>query len=304
MKLSFFGIDILFKKQKIENFLSMNDINKANDEILLYIKKLGKDEIRNRARDVTFTIDKDVNTIKETLLNKGIVIIPDFVPQSSMNKIQDYLKIIREKISSFESSNKSIKEESDVLFQKGHTKIKTYDALANYKKSIVTIRQGQDQGMIDIFNINKWQKFLGDILEPYFNHSIIFEILNDNNGLLKPKNLNLYLNKEIKNTRGFHVDSYNKKFKGFIYLEDCLNLEYGPYTYVKESHVNSFSSKINKQISSILPIQTETLFVSQHNILPVLGKKGTLIISDQGGSHRGFPQSAEYERSVAVMNYK
>jgi len=40
-----------------------------------------------------------------------------------------------------------------------------------------------------------------------------------------------------------------------------------------------------------------------HNIVPALAKKGTLVISDQGGSHRGFPQTKGYKRTVGVMNF-
>ena len=77
----------------------------------------------------------------------------------------------------------------------------------------------------------------------------------------------------------------------------------GPYTYVKESHIDSSFVKINKKISSVLPNETETPIVLRNNIVPALAKKGTLVISDQGGSHRGFPQTKGFQRTVAVMNF-
>ena len=157
--------------------------------------------------------------------------------------------------------------------------------------------------MIDIFNADKWHYSIGDLLRPYFQNELFTEVMRDNNNHLEAKNLNIYLNDGVTKTRGFHVDSYAKQLKGFVYLEDCLDLKCGPYTYVQESHLDSHLVKINKKISSALPNETETPIVLRHNIVPALGKKGTLVISDQGGSHRGLPQTKGYKRTVGVMNF-
>ncbi|MGZ7261747.1 hypothetical protein ACXWON_09815, partial [Streptococcus pyogenes] len=53
---------------------------------------------------------------------------------------------------------------------------------------------------------------------------------------ISPRNINVYLNSGIQNTRGFHVDTYEEKLKAFIYLTDCLDFSDGPYTFVKKSH--------------------------------------------------------------------
>ena len=87
--------------------------------------------------------------------------------------------------------------------------------------------------MIDIFNIDKWHSSIGDELRPYFNHKIIKETINKYNNSIEAKNLNLYINNGVIKTRGFHVDGYEKQLKGFIYLEDCLDLKYGPYIYAE-----------------------------------------------------------------------
>ena len=80
-------------------------------------------------------------------------------------------------------------------------------------------------------------------------------------------------------------------------------MENGPYTYVTKSNINSSLTNINKQISFGLPNKTETPLVNLDNIVPILAKKGALVISDQGGSHRGLPQSYGNHRTVAVMNF-
>ena len=222
---------------------------------------------------------------------------------SSISNLSEDLKKIREKITTFKSSSQLFKDEANILFQKGNLKVKDYITLANYKKAVATIRDGQDMGMIDIFNADKWHFSIGDLLRPYFENEILTEVIRNNNDYLEAKNLNLYLNDGVTKTRGFHVDSYAKQLKGFVYLEDCLDLKCGPYTYVKESHLDSPLVKINKKICSALPNETETPIVLRDNIVPALAKKGTLVISDQGGSHRGFPQTKGYKRAVGVMNF-
>ncbi|MDC3382547.1 hypothetical protein OAV94_01995 [Candidatus Pelagibacter sp.] len=303
MKFFFMGLEFSLKKKSKRNLLTQKDIDNYNDKVIKYLKRLNIDEINKRLEDVTFTVDHGIKKLKQILLHNGIVIIPDYIPQGEMNKISQELNIIKKKVSSFISSNQSFKNEDNVLFQKGDFKIKGYDAQANFHKASVNIRQGQDLGMIDIFNIDKWYSSIGNTIKPYLNNKMIIELINKEESYLKPKNLNLYINNGVTKTRGFHVDSYSRQIKSFVYLEDCLSLECGPYTYVKKSHTTSSLKKINNQISSILPNKTETPIVLLKNIVPVLAKKGSLIISTQEGSHRGFPQSPGYQRTVAVMNY-
>ncbi|WP_206744366.1 hypothetical protein, partial [Salinivibrio kushneri] len=76
-----------------------------------------------------------------------------------------------------------------------------------------------------------------------------------------------------------------------------------PYTFVKKSHRTSSFSILNKYISSALPNRTEAPVVPLNNIIPVLAPKGSLVISDQSGIHRGFPQSPEGKRAVAVLSF-
>ncbi len=281
----------------------MRDINFINNELLFYLKNLNEDEINYRIQDVTCRLNQGIKKIREMLSSKGIVIIPDFIPMNSIEGLSDDLKKITESIKTFLSSEQFFEDKENVLFQRGNNKIKDYITLSNYKKAVATIRDDQDMGMIDIFNVDKWHNSIGDLLRPYFENEILTEIMKKNNNYLKAKNLNLYLNDGVTETRGFHVDSYTKQLKGFVYLEDCLDLKCGPYTYVKESHLNSPLAKINKKICSALPNETETPIVLRDNIVPALAKKGTLVISDQGGSHRGFPQTKGYKRAVGVMNF-
>ena len=102
----------------------MDDINHVNNELLLYLERLNGDEINQRIQDVTCTIDQDINKIKEILSSKGIVIIPNFIPESSIVKLSEDLNQIREKLLKFVSSGKPFKDEANVLFQNGNFKLK------------------------------------------------------------------------------------------------------------------------------------------------------------------------------------
>ncbi len=304
MKFSFLGIDFSITRKKLKELLTLEDINYANDEILEYIRGLTKDDIDIRIRNVTCSLDEDVKKIKEIIKENGIVIIPNFIPENLIHKLSEDIGEVKKMVKLFIKSGRSFKEERDVLFQQDESKVKGYRALSNYNKSIVNVRGGQDNGMVDIFNINKWYSSFENTLIPYYNHKIINNIILDQNKSIEIKNLNLYLNNGLIKTRGFHVDAYAKQMKSFIYLEDCLKLECGPYTYVKKSHLDSPFTKINKKISTGLWKETETPIILRENIVPALAKKGTMVISDQGGSHRGFPQAEGYNRTVAVMKFE
>ena len=303
MKFSFLGIDISINRKKSSELVTFKDIREANDEIITYLQELPKEDIDLRIKNVTCTLDEDIKKTKEALKENGIVIIPDLIPENLINKLSQDINEIKKKIRLFISTGESFKEEKNVLFQQKESKIKGYSLLASHHKTVVNVRCDQDAGMIDIFNIDKWYSTFGDILLPFYKHKNINEIIHDQNKPLKIKNLNLYLNEGVIKTRGFHVDAYYKQLKGFIYLDDCLELNSGPYTYVKKSHLNSPYRNINKKISAGLSKETETPIILRQNIVPALAKKGTLIISDQSGSHRGFPQTPEYCRAVAVMKF-
>ena len=72
----------------------------------------------------------------------------------------------------------------------------------------------------------------------------------------------------------------------------------GPYCFVKGTHVDTPLKKLNNIVGN-----KESPLVDPMNIVPVLGKKGTLIISDQSGIHRGIPQKKGSIREVLLMRY-
>lgn len=305
MDISFFGVRVRLERSQNNLFtLGFKDVADINDNVVRYLKSLSYDEIQERISSVSFFDLSDVESVKKSIDQNGIVIIPDFIPAEVMQRLQPFIDSLKNKVDSFANSDDSVLEHDSALLQKGLVKLRRYNEMASYGKAVVHVRKGQDEGMVDIFNVDKWFEEIGSILRPFFESPDILSILDTVPGCVEAKNLNFYFNKSITKTRGFHVDSYSKQLKGFVYLTDVLSLGDGPYTYVKGGHLDSAFRRINKAIASMLPSKTESPVVPLSEIVPVLAPKGALVISDQGGAHRGHPQTEGEERAIAVMNYK
>lgn len=303
-RLSLLGLELDIRaRRKGEQPLSLDDLRELNDETIRYVRSLTESELSSRVSEVTVASIADVSAINATLETHGIVIVPDFIKEESVSAIAGAINSLQSMIEDFARSSEAFREQENYLLQKGACKVSGYDSLTEYGKPVIQIRDGQDSGMVDVFNIDHLFQDFRDIIRPAYEQSPISHILGATSHQLRAKNLNLYVNSGITRTRGFHVDAYRKKLKSFIYLSDVLSLDDGPYTYVKGSHVDSAYRRINQTLSRHLPNRTETPVVSLDSIIPAIARKGTLVISDQGGSHRGFPQQPGHARMVSVMNY-
>lgn len=294
---SYFGLNINFKKK--QQILSSEEIEKVNSNTLDYINSLSIIDLNERVNSITYNgllSTNSIATINSILVKDGIVVIPGFLDSSIIDESN---KIIENIIQKIENPN-YIKNGHDknYIVQNEIIKGQSYYDLSNNSKSVIVIRQGYDKGMIDIFNVDRLLGKLGEEVYKVFLKDWLVDLLNNFNETIKPKNLNLYINHGITNTRGFHVDSYYRSIKGFIYLTDVNTIEDGPYCYVKGTHVETPFGKVNKLIGG-----KEAPFVNISNIIPVLGKKGTLVLSDQSGIHRGMPQKKNSIRKVFVMRY-
>ncbi|UEQ03326.1 phytanoyl-CoA dioxygenase family protein [Halomonas profundus] len=292
----------VLKNKKID----MTDIVKINDETVDYVKSLSLLDIKERCDDITFDNLDDVEKVSACLDRTGIVIVPGFVSEEILSDIERVVNDLHERMQFFFSSGKNLEESEEMLIQKGVAKLSGYDQLSNYDKAVAQVRLGkvgQDRGMIDIFNVDLAYPSLNKLRNIYEGSNIL-RVVSGGDKRASCKNLNFYLNEGVVETRGFHADSYSPQLKAFIYLTDCSSLDDGPYAYVKGSHKDSKYRRFNMGISSVLPNRTEAPFVEKENIIPVMAKKGALVISDQSGFHRGFPQNKGHRRAVAVMNIR
>ena len=304
MKINFLDFELNIKK-KVNN-IQFEDINYLNNETINFVKSLPEAKYIEKLNDLKCDINKNfsLDEAKKKISNDGIFIVENFLRKEEANflcktidsQINEYLNQIDNKNFFFEDNN--------ILIQKKQKKLKTYNDLASYHKTVFDLRDGQDSGMIDIFNIDKLfkKKLSNNLLDQIRSNEFLNIFLQSFSKKLSIKNINSYANCGIQSTRGFHVDTFEKKIKIFIYLTDVLYLDDGPYTYVKGSHIDGPYRKLNNFISEKLSNSTETPIVSVKNIYPILAPKGTLVISDQAGFHRGFPQSGNGYRRVLVLN--
>ena len=291
------GLDIRLAKKN--QTLSIEEIKKVNDNTLSYIKSLSVEELQKRVNSITYNgllSTRSISEINSILDKEGIIVVPGVLDDSKVDETKKIIKDIIQNIKKSESSKKG--NGKDYIVQNNIIKGQSYFDLSNNPKSVVVIRQGNDQGMIDVFNVNRLLGKLGDEVYKVFLKGWLFDLLKNSNEPVNPKNLNLYINHSVTSTRGFHVDSNYRSIKGFIYLTDVNTIEDGPYCYVKGTHIDTPFSKVNKSLGG-----KEAPFTNILDIIPVLGKKGTLILSDQSGIHRGIPQRIGSIREVLVMRY-
>lgn len=215
----------------------------------------------------------------------------------------------------FFSKNKGVAEFSGIRIEPGFLAESDVDNLyaiinnivndknVNSGEAIFQLRGegGHDEGMLDIKHIDK--------IIPDFSNKIkiekILDILNDELGQkLRVLNINCYWNQGVQHTRGFHADSHTKEqYKAFIYLTDVVDDLDGPYCYIPWSQLPSLY-RYKCIISNYMNNKPLTDYNSCNNqeIIKAKAPKGSLIISNQNGAHRGWPQGENNKRALISIN--
>ena len=111
--------------------------------------------------------------------------------------------------------------------------------------------------------------------------------------------------KEPEMSQKFHKDpGIHKCIKVFIYLND-VTTKNGPFTYVQYSHKHQEAILNQKRFGSggIYPNRLDfDNLINKDNIIPILGKAGTVIIADTTGLHCGG-NSITKSRTMATVVY-
>lgn len=185
-----------------------------------------------------------------------------------------------------------------------------YDNFTDQNKSILYVRGDRykwDKGMVDLFHP---RYILGKSfykLENYIESLKIPDILTvAYGGTWALTHSNIYINESVTLTRGFHVDDYtNTSVKVFVYLTNIATLDFGPYCYIFGSHKNNRSFELlNYLVNSFYNcVSTDSNIVNFENAFPILAEAGSIVISNQSGAHRGYPQSPNFKRSIAVFHF-
>jgi len=218
-------------------------------------------------------MDKIIKNNKEELDKNGILIFQDLFPDNIISRIDnDLLKII-------DDIDRSRTYDSDqyIVIDPSQSSQWGFLKCQSNPKPVIKVRgaAAYDQGMLDIFNAQKLLD-LKDIL----SNSDLLSIISSINK--KIKNVNCYCNHSVTTTRDYHRDSKGgKQFKAFIYLTDVLDESYGPYSYIKGTHLET---------------------TNEGETIHCIANKGSLIISNQSGIHRGIPQAEGRSRRLLSIN--
>ena len=216
----------------------------------------------------------------KTLRKDGIICIPNFISAELCDKIYA--------------------EALPFLSQQKQTALLPSGTYIDYRSS--NNASGPDAGMIDVAHIDREIASVRSI-DLTLSHEIMRQL---SSMQLYLSQINLYYNKNVPGTRIDHVDNCQPIiYKGFIYLTDVEDASYGPYSFMPGTQ--RFSPRVyfnlvanifrKKYRSTDMPDSNPTKRVV------ATGKKGTLVLSNQNGIHRGLTQTEGRERMAIIVNY-
>lgn len=213
-------------------------------------------------------IEKDVNfPIAKELRIEGIVRINDFHKKSiaANNILEQYKNLDKE-------------------FLKNKIKNRSKQNVKNsFKARCADLFDSKD-----LFSLTK-EKIILENIKQYFGFDPVLRFLSVWIDYPNPE-----ANKEIL-TQNFHRDPEDFRLVKVFLLLDDVNENNGPFEYVNNSHLQPWKNyyKNNK---------TKEVFYKHNKITSCVGKKGTLIMADTNGLHRGSKILEKY-RVMAVINY-
>jgi len=318
------------KKLKTIRSVGLNPLNWALELTNAGLKKLPlkrKIALRNwrlSPEDTNLSLDKHVfdtsmiktapDTLKQHLHRYGVCVLTDFVPQSkALSAAQETFEFFNSDTYSpaKRSSIKEHGEENTFIWQTDYSWSDNYLEVASANKPVVNIRarnnQSDDAGMVDIFNIEEFATLnhltnMQLCLQSMQDESVT-DFLSSLSGY-KRRQANLYFNDAVTKTRGPHIDNNSDPFKLFLYLTDVDTEDNGPYCYLPGSQKNRSWMSVERLKNTLeQKPSTEVSSVSRNQMLKLLGKAGTAIITNQSGIHCGWPQTQSGKRLLLVSNY-
>lgn len=219
----------------------------------------------------------------EKLRKDGIVMIEDYYKREECEDARQSL------IDALESGNYPNLDEWDG------------DDFLSAEEPVINRRGGADEGMIDFGSVDQ----IIDLAAKFRNDEFIMDLLNEASSKTHTvQSVNAYINRNVTSTRTYHADTYGDKFKAFLYLTNVPTEDYGPYSYIKGSHKTSTivrnTSKIMNKVRG--ERSTNAIFYDESDVVKCKAPKGTLIISNQSGYHRGIPQTPKHERMLLNLH--
>ena len=182
-----------------------------------------------------------------------------------------------------------------------------FDQMRAGNKAVVNPRFSKrdgDEGLIDVFNIDSvFSEESKTISEKIKTKNMETIKQNYPDHAYKFCSQNLYINKSVTKTRGFHRDSniIPSRVKSFLYLTDVPDESFGPFCYIIGSHKGESQKYPNSPPHSAeYPLNEE----DKDNCFVFKGiQKGDMLMGLVVGAHRGLPQHKGRLRIVLVSSY-
>ena len=230
----------------------------------------------------------------EHLFQQGYAVIPDYVTSAQCDLWEDALRNYLESAGIFAMCEKPLSETFIQKYPSG--------AELNVRQSFDGHRN-YDSGMIDFLDVHNEVP----VIKEFRNDSFIQDLVNEAHGSqASVMQTSLYRTLSLNNPRSYHMDVYQLTiYKAFIYLTDVPSRDYGPYSYIKASHRPNVSRYLNLTLNKLRGYPSSDARIYQRGQEHLFtATRGTLIITNQRGYHRGHPQTESHERLLLVNVYK
>jgi len=170
----------------------------------------------------------------------------------------------------------------------------------------LTLRKDSSDGLdTKVAQLNMLQNVDSKAAELFQDDRVISLFTDRTNEELTIRSLSIMVDKPDTSTkRSWHVDNLAPaSYKAFIYLTDVTKDTNSPFSVIKKSHRWGFRRWLTGIINSIRgdKLTDMPVFSPEGRGTELLGKKGTLILSNQIIFHRGSPFHTENTRYMMVF---
>ena len=254
----------------------------------------------------------------ESMHVNGCAVVRNFMPRAEVTRLKtaltDFLAdsdIVRciERRSDLKADDFLLNCTDELL--PGGRKASVFD-VSQMGIPVVYVRCGEnppfgDDGLVDIFQPDLLFKDCSDIFQNEERRQFIACVLG--RASERPyfhRLFNLYVNRSVTRTRGYHSDGFGPKSKTFVYLEDVTRDDDGPYCYGRGTHQHTVLRRLNTEINHRFHSEDKDTNFSYWNTdreVKFLGRAGDLVMTFQRGAHRGWPQGSGHERLALVDTY-
>ena len=244
------------------------------------------------------------------LRRQGVLVVRQAVPPQPLRAINAEVNQLLEQLDTGQTKQL---ESNAILNLPNKRRIKGYENFMDVEQAVINHRvkrpdgrSGSDAGMVDIFHPERLSDAMARAVTACLHERLISRLLLAASLMpMRVKCRNLYLNRGVKDTRGYHCDGRSRKFKSFVFLTDVRDLGDGPYCYVPATHRDRLSWKRNRQFNEAQGLNRHEYSQLQGlDALPLLAYAGDMVISSQRGAHRGHPQHPNARRAVLVNMYQ